>query len=187
MRDSSVKVKTWIEGCLNGRRDCQEGLYKHFFGYSIHLCLRYSDSYEEAEEILNDGWMKVFTKLEQYDPELPFKSWLRRILINAAVDYHRKFKKHKSVQTDLEGVDAPFDAHILEQLSYEEVLEAVQQLPPAYRLVFNLYVMEGFKHHEIAEMLDISVGTSKSNLSRAKEKLQQYLQRFDQKINTNPA
>ncbi len=124
-------------------------------------------------EVLNDGFLKVFTKLDQYDPRQPFKGWLRRILINSAVDHYRQEVRYQQ-QEGIERVEQTAvseSADAFSQLAHEDLLALIQQLSPAYRMVFNLYVMDGFTHEEIANQLGISVGASKSNLARARENL----------------
>lgn len=126
--------------------------------------------------MLNDGFLRIFTNIDQFDADFPFKGWLRKVLINAAIDYYRKHKRHHltTFSEDLtQLIEQKQDEPIVGP--DEDVLALLQKLPPAYQMVFNLYVMEGFKHHEIAEKLNISVGASKSNLSRAKEKLRTLL------------
>lgn len=125
--------------------------------------------------MLNDGFVKIFTKLDRYTTGLSFVGWLRKVMVHAAIDYYRRNEKHSY------SVDLSFARHVseaptaLDQLSAQEILQAVQQLPPSYRIVFNLFVMEGYKHEEIAHQLGVSVGTSKSNLSIARTKLQKML------------
>lgn len=166
-----------LAGCLRNHRQSQELLYRQFYGYAMSVCLRYSPTRESALEVLNDGFLKVFTRLEQYDSAQPFKSWLRRILINSAIDHYRQEVRHQHhdtiEQAEPTAVSQSADAH--SQLAHEDLLQLIQQLSPAYRLVFNLYVMDGFTHDEIAEQLGITVGTSKSNLARARENLRQLL------------
>ncbi|GAB3641788.1 RNA polymerase sigma factor [Spirosoma arcticum] len=166
-----------LAGCLRNHRQSQELLYRQFYGYAMSVCLRYAPTREGALEVLNDGFLKVFTRLEQYDPEQPFKGWFRRILINAALDHYRQEVRHHHFD-DVEQAGQTImsesaDAH--SQLAHEELLGLIQRLSPAYRLVFNLYVMDGFTHDEIAAQLGISVGASKSNLARARENLRTYL------------
>jgi RNA polymerase sigma factor (sigma-70 family) len=166
-----------LAGCLRNHRQSQELLYRQFYGYAMSVCLRYAPTREGALEVLNDGFLKVFTRLEQYDPNQPFKGWLRRILINAALDHYRQEVRHHHFD-DVERAGQTImsesaDAH--SQLAHEELLILIQKLSPAYRLVFNLYVMDGFTHDEIASQLGISVGASKSNLARARENLRSYL------------
>lgn len=142
----------------------------------MSICLRYTVSREEALDVLNEGFLKVFTKLGQYDAAKSLKGWIRRILINTAIDTYRQQHKHH-YHTGLEGVQQEQgDPSVLDQLSYDEIITEIQQLTPAYRTVFNLYVLDGFTHEEIAALLGISIGTSKSNLFRARAHLQQRLQ-----------
>ncbi len=162
-----------LAGCLRNQRQSQELLYRQFYSYAMSVCLRYAPTREGALEVLNDGFLKVFTRLDQYDPAQPFKGWLRRILINAAVDHYRQEMRHHHHE-DVERIEQTAvseAADAYSRLAHEDLLKLVQQLSPAYRLVFNLYVMDGFTHEEIAGQLGISVGASKSNLARARENL----------------
>ena len=170
------KDKDIVASCKNGDRESQKMLYKHFYGYAMSICLRYSKNREDAIEVLNDSFLKVFKKLDTYDQEKPFKAWLRRILINTSLDYIRLNKKH-FYHSDIDHVEsAEFVEEIgLSSLSYEEILAMVQSLPPSYKTVFNLYVIDGYSHQEIAEMLKISEGTSKSNLFKARMHLKKIL------------
>ncbi len=164
-----------LEGCKQDIRSSQKQLYKEYYGYGLTICLHYAKTSEEAKEILNDGFVKVFQHISRFDytQKQPFKAWLRRILINAAIDHYRQQKKHY-YQADIEEIPQEVDMHdsgIISQLSYDEIMRLVQQLTPAYRMVFNLHVVEGYKHTEIALKLGISVGASKSNLAKAKNKM----------------
>ena len=162
-----------LAGCLRNHRQSQELLYRQFYGYAMSVCLRYTPTREAALEVLNDGFLKVFTRLEQYDPAQPFKGWLRRILINAAVDHYRQEVRHyhhEDVEQAAQTI-ASESTDAYSQLANEDLLALIQLLSPAYRLVFNLYVIDGFTHDEIADELGISVGASKSNLARARENL----------------
>lgn len=159
-----------IEGCRQWKRSSQEALYRQFFGYAMAICLRYANNKDEAIEILNDGFLKIFNHINTYDTTRPFKSWLSKIMANTAID-HLRSKKRISFSEDITqaydlGVS---DDKALDKLAYDELLQLVQELPPAYKTVFNLYVMEGFQHQEIANLLGISEGTSKSNLFKAKK------------------
>jgi len=170
-----------LAGCLRNHRQSQELLYRQFYGYAMSVCLRYSPTREGAMEVLNDGFFKVFTRLEQYDPTQPFTAWLRRILINTAVDHYRKevrHQQHDSVDEAHHTVASEL-ADAVSQLAHEELLGLVQRLSPAYRLVFNLYVMDGFTHDEIADQLGITTGASKSNLARARENLRRLLKQHN--------
>jgi len=162
-----------IEGCQRGNRESQKMLYEHFYGYAMSICIRYSKTREEAREILNDGFMKVYTRMTTRDVNASFKSWLRRIMINSAIDHYRKHHKHYQL-SNVDGSAArasAVEADALHELSYEELIGLVQELSPGYRAVFNLYAIDGYTHEEIASQLDISVGTSKSNLFKAREHL----------------
>lgn len=139
------------------------------------VCLRYSRTKEEATEILNDGFMKIFSKLDLYSRGLSFKGWIRKVMINSAIDYFRRNEKHYH-SLDISHVQyEPSAASALDELSEREIISAIQLLPPSYRMVFNLYVIEGYKHEEIANQLNISVGTTKSNLAIARNKLKKIL------------
>ncbi|MBA4054392.1 MAG: RNA polymerase subunit sigma-70 [Marivirga sp.] len=148
-------------------------LYQHYYGYAMSVCLRYSKSREESREILNDGFMKVFTRLGLRDATSSFKSWLRKIMINSAIDHYRKYSKHYNQEEVSESIAwvPHHESDAISDLAYSELIEMIQQLSPAYRTVFNLYVIDGFTHEEIASQLEISVGTSKSNLFKAREHL----------------
>ncbi len=160
-----------IACCKEGNPECQKQLYQQFYNYGMTICSRYARNREEAKELLNDGFYKVLTRLDKYNPELSFKGWINKIFVNTAIDHYRK-TQHEPYNVDLEYAETyETDSEILAQISAAEVLELVQQLPPAYRMVFILYAVEGFKHHEIAEKLGITTGTSKSNLAKARAKL----------------
>lgn len=172
-----------LEGCLKNDRASQYGFYQHYYGYAMSICLRYTSCREEALDVLNEGFLKVFTKLEQFHTGKSMKGWIRRILINTAIDTYRQQHRHQhhGGLEDLHQVGVAPSA--LDRLGYEEILKEVQGLTPAYRTVFNLYVLDGFAHDEIAEMLGISIGSSKSNLSRARALLQERLSNQYQKEN----
>jgi len=177
----SVKVSSenalmdLIEGCKKEDKSSQRLLYENFYSYGMSICLRYSKSEEEAIEILNDGFMKVFTKINKYDSEKSFKGWLRKILINTALDHHRKNVKFYN-QKSIEGLKhEETNFNIEKAMAYEEIIALIRKLSTAYKMVFNLFVIDGYTHEEISEMLGISVGTSKSNLSKARANLREML------------
>ena len=175
---TSPNIQLLIEGCRRGNRASQLKLYEHFYSYGLSITLRYSKNREEALEILNDSFLKSFLKIDQYDSDLPFKPWLRRILINSSIDYHRKYsqlKENLEVTSSTELATASYN-YALDNLEFDDLIVVLQKLSPAYRLVFTLYVVEGFQHQEIAEKLNISIGTSKSNLFKARIKLKSILQ-----------
>lgn len=174
---SDKDLKDLVKGCRKGRESSQLALYRHFYSYGMSICLRFCSNREAALEVLNDGFLKVFQRIDQYDTQQAFKPWLRRILINAAIDYHRKYNPKLTV-TDQEEEHLYGVTHneALEQLEYKDLLKLIQQLTPAYRMVFNLFVIEGLSHKEIALQLDISEGTSKSNLAKARQKMKEIIQ-----------
>jgi len=160
-----------LNGILKNDRKCQELLYKQFYSYGMSVSLRYTNNRDEAVEVLNDGFMKVFAHISQYDADKAFTSWFRRILINTAINHHKKNLKHNHLGLEKITVPPVHQQGALDELGYQEMILLIQALPLAYRTVFNLYVIEGYTHEEIAIMLNISVGSSKSNLSRARAHL----------------
>lgn len=174
------ETKKILKGCLSFDRRSQKALYQMYYAYGMSICIRYADGRDEAAEILNEGFMKIFTNISKFDLSKPFKPWLRRILINSSINnYKSKIKRQK--ETSLEYTnDKDAQENILSGISYQEIIVMIQKLSPAYRTVFNLYVIEGYKHEEIAEMLGISVGTSKSNLAKAKQNLRDILKDYFQ-------
>ena len=170
-----------IDGCVKNNRDSQKTIYSSFYGYAMSICDRYSGNYDDAVEILNDGFLKIFKEIHKYKPAYAdtiasFKGWIRKIMVYTAIDHYRKIKKHLNGHTDPTTLQvASAQETALDKLSYQEILRAVQQLSPAYRTVFNLFVMEGLSHDEISNKLGIAEGTSKSNLAKARMHLQKVL------------
>jgi RNA polymerase sigma factor (sigma-70 family) len=172
-----------IDGCGRNNRESQKKIYHAFYGYAMSVCGRYADAPDEAIEMMNDGFLKIFREMPHYKPSYAdaassFKAWLRRIMVNTAIDHFRKHhKKHMATTSLQEGVvDMPVrEAGPLDKISYDEIISCVQKLSPGYRTVFNLFVIEGLSHDEIADRLGISSGTSKSNLSKARQMLQKIL------------
>lgn len=170
-----------LQGCKKNDRESQRLLYQHYYGYAMSVCMRYCRSHEEAKEIVNDGFMKVFRKLDQHETESSFKAWLRRIMINSAIDHYRKESKHYHHVPEHELLPVAVNNSALDELSYAELIGMIQRLSPAYRAVFNLYVIDGFTHPEISEILGISEGTSKSNLMKARENLKKMLEKTNRR------
>jgi RNA polymerase sigma-70 factor (ECF subfamily) len=171
-----------ISGCIKQDRSCQKQLYEQFYGRMMALCLRYAKNRDEAKDILHEGFMKVFTSLKTYNNSGSFEGWIRRILVNTAIDFIRKNRHEYLIVNTVyanEGATAKSveleDEDIFRNIQQEDIIQAIQSLSPAYRTVFNLYVLENFSHKEIADKLDISEGTSKSNLSKAKFNLKKNL------------
>ena len=166
-----VELDQLIDGCRQHKRASQHRLYALFYNYAMTIARRYTGQLETSEEVVNDAFFKVFTKIDLYAGDLPFRFWLRRIIINTAID---RLRGALSATPTLElqaWHDAELDAGIIEDLTREQILALLDQLPPAYRAAFNLFVVDGFSHEEIAVMLQISVGSSKSNLARARQHL----------------
>ncbi|WP_163715107.1 RNA polymerase sigma factor [Mangrovibacterium lignilyticum] len=164
-----------IQGCKKQDRQSQKLLYQVLHGFAMGVCLRYAHNEHEASEVLNDGFFKAFTNIERYDDKLPFKPWLRKIMYHAAIDYYRAGLKWAN-REDLEKLNpVMYEASVEQKLSYDDLLNMVQRLPPTYRMVFNLYAIDGYSHEEIGGMLGIGTGTSRSNLYKARLKLQQML------------
>ncbi|KPK83979.1 MAG: hypothetical protein AMS27_11285 [Bacteroides sp. SM23_62_1] len=161
-----------IKGCLDEDRISQEKLYKMFSSKMFGLCLQYSNNYDDAKDILQEGFIKVFQKLGQFDHRGSFEGWIRRIMINTALERYRS-QLHLYPLTDQEmKKEEPLYEGVFEKLSAGDLIKLVQELPPRYRMVFNLYAIEGYAHKEISEMMGITIGTSKSNLARARGILQ---------------
>lgn len=161
-----------LKKAAKGHRQSQMSLYEEYYGYCMSVALRFGDSREEAKEVVHDSFLKAFNKLSSVLNNTSFKPWLRRIVVNTSIDYYRKkgnMQHHLDI-VDHDAVDLQEDA--LQKLSADDIYVAIAQLPPAYKMVFTLYAIEGFKHEEIAQKLGITSGTSKSNLSKARVKLQ---------------
>jgi RNA polymerase sigma-70 factor (ECF subfamily) len=175
-----------LEGCLQKQRGSQKALYDYFYAYSLNICKRYTRSEEDAIEMLQDGYVKVFQHLESFirpeneDSLYPaFTGWLKKIMIYTSIDHYRSRKKYLPMEDINNHADQPASGnhHPLDHLAYEELMKMIQTLSPGYRAVFSLFVLDGFTHEEIADTLGISVGTSKSNLAKARENLRQKLKR----------
>ena len=148
------------------------------------LCLQYANNYDDACDILQDGFIKVFRKLEQFTGKGSFEGWIRRIMINTALEHYRSQLHLYPLTEGTINSEGMMYEEVFSKLSGDELLKLVQELPPRYRMVFNMYAIEGYAHKEIAEMMGITVGTSKSNLSRARDILQKKVKRhFDSSEN----
>jgi RNA polymerase sigma-70 factor (ECF subfamily) len=180
------ELRQLIGGCIKQDRKCQKLLYKAFYGFSMGICLRYAGNRDEAAEVMNQGFFKVFTHIESYDITRPFKAWLGKIMMNVSIDFYRANLKMAYTE-DLESAEHISDGDMSDKnLHYNDLLVMVQQLPKAYRTVFNLFAVDGYSHEEIASMLNINIGTSKSNLHKARQKLKRMILEADQPSkNTN--
>jgi len=167
-----------IDGCCRKDRTAQKALFDRYVSVLLGVCIRYSNRRDEAEDILQEGFVKIFTNIREYAGTGSFINWMKKIMINTSIThYHRNLKHswHKDIdqvqETDIEG--SGFEEA---EFTKEELLNIIQDLPDGYRIVFNLYAIEGFKHKEIASMLDIDVNTSKSQYSRAKSLIRRKLE-----------
>jgi RNA polymerase sigma-70 factor (ECF subfamily) len=164
-----------VDGCRRQNRADQKMLYKAFYGFAMGICLRYTHNRYEASEIMNQGFLKVFTNLDKYDTNRPFKAWIGRIMMNTAIDHYRSNLKVAFMEDIDAAADIGHDDLPDRKMNYNDLLAMIQRLPNAYRTVFNLFVIDGYSHEEIAAMLNISTGTSKSNLFKAREKLKKMI------------
>jgi RNA polymerase sigma factor (sigma-70 family) len=168
-----LPINTLLKGCLRNDRFSQEQLYKLMVAKMFVVCQRYSACKEDAEEILQEGFIKVFSCLHQYKNEGAFEGWVRKIMVNCALQKHRsKPVLYALPHTNIEDLDFITVENSTSAIATKELLVMINKLSPNYRMVFNLYVFEGMKHKEIAELLNIAEGTSKSNLSDARKILQ---------------
>ncbi len=173
MSDLVMDLDVLIKECKKNKPDAQRKLYEQFSGKMFGVCLRYSKDYTEAEDILQDGFIKVFTKISQFDFKGSFEGWVRRIMVNCALERYRKHNLLYSVSEIREYDTKLAYDDVMSEISCKELLSLIKDLSPQYKMVFNLYAIEGFSHQEIGEKLGISEGTSKSNLSRARAILQE--------------
>jgi RNA polymerase sigma-70 factor (ECF subfamily) len=156
----------------------QEELYRRFSPRMYGVCLRYAGNAEEAEDILQEGFIKIYKKLNSYRGEGSFEGWIRRIFVNTAIEHFRKKTYQQPITEKHETTVEAQYLSVLDELAEKDILKLIQELSPGYRTVFNLYVVEGYTHKEIGDMLNISEGTSKSQLSRAKLVLQDLVKKF---------
>jgi RNA polymerase sigma factor (sigma-70 family) len=169
--DNSTFIQL-LERCQANDRLSQTQLYRMYYNYGMTVASRYAPNRDDAAEILNDAFVRTMQNLDKFNRELPFKAWFNKILVRCAINYYRRYTvKRLDAQPISESDDQPFDAEILSGLSAQDILKLVQQLPQSYRLAFNMYAIEGYSHPEIAEMIGISEGTSKSNLFKARKRL----------------
>ena len=167
--------RDFITACIRKERWAQQKLYEDNYSKMMGVCLRYANNREDALDILHEGFIKVFKHISKYQPGTSLHAWIRRIMVNTAIDYYRK-----AIRRRTEDLDQAYDLNSAEpdaisQCTEKEILKAVQTLSPAYRAVFNLYVIEGYSHKEIADRLSITESTSRSNLVKARSKLKELL------------
>ncbi len=169
---NQVDENALIKQCLIGDAKSQKRLYDQYARIMFGVCLRYSNGYDDAKDILQDGFVKIFGKLGQYSFNGSFEGWMKRIFINTALEHYRVNKNHMMHSDVEEAYGNAHDDFTIERISRAEILAIMNRMAPGYRSVLNLYLIEGYSHAEIGEMLGISEGTSKSQLSRARVLLQ---------------
>ena len=186
---SSEELKNLIEECKAQRPSAQRDLYARFSGQLFATAIRHSNSREDAQDILQDSFVKIFKHIKSYRQDFSFEGWMRRIVVNTAITQYRKNLKHSHHQ-DIDDVPAtPGDMENQQdpEFTAEELEWAIAQLPLGYRTVFCMYIIEGYRHHEIAEQLEIDVNTSKSQLSRARKYLQRVLATLSSRAQSIPS
>jgi len=165
-----------IKACLKHDVQAQRRLYELFAAQMLPVCFRYAGSKPEAEDILQEGFIKVFQHLPRYKDTGPLEAWIRRIMVNTAIDYLRRNKRRQQELELNETILDPKWEDVLDQMEATFLMELIQELPDGYRMVFNLYALEGYSHQEIAKQLGISEGTSRSQYTRARKHLQRLIQ-----------
>ncbi len=167
-----------IKGCVAGKSEAQEALYRKYSGKLFGICLRYTKDYSAAEDVLQEGFIKILTNISSYKGTGAFEGWMRRVVINTALERFRKqFQMYSITEVNESDIGLKYE-NILENINAKDLLELIKELPPAYKMVFNLYAIDGYSHKEIGDKLNISIGTSKSNLSRARKILQSKVEEY---------
>jgi len=180
--EPNYTIHELIDRCRQGQRKAQELLYKQFAGKMLGVCMRYATDRMEAEDMLQNGFIKVFQKMADYRGDGSFEGWVRRIMVHSSIEYYRKH--HKMMQIiDIEdaGQEPSVNPVAASNLDAKVLLGLIQQLAPGYRIVFNLYALEGYAHKEIAAIVGISEGASKSQLSRARTILKEQIVKMEGK------
>ena len=165
-----------VKACISGNASAQKEFYDLFAKKMMGVCLSYTNNYEEAQDVLQDGFIKVFNKLSKFVNKGSLEGWVRRIMVNTALDHYRKNKKfQKDVEIDAVSFKLEKQEYIVESINAQDLLKIIQTIPEGYRVVFNLFAIEGYSHKEIAEQLGVTESTSKSQFSRAKKMLRNIL------------
>lgn len=167
-----------VRGCQENKPGAQRELYDMFKTKMFGICLRYAGNYDDAQDILQEGFLKVFEKIHQFGFKGAFEGWIRKIMVNTALEKYRLHYRQVPLGENVSEIEYEHENDIIADIDVNELVRIVEELSPRYRVVFNLYALEGYSHKEIGEMLDISEGTSKSNLSRARTILQEKVSKF---------
>lgn len=171
-------IENIIQGCRRKNSVAQKLLYEKYSGSMFGVCLRYSGSKQDAEDILHEGFLKIFEKIQQFKSQGSFIGWMRKIMVNTALEKYRNQYKMVSLPEDGAEYDQPGYDDLTVNLTAKELMSFIQDLSPQYRIVFNMFAIEGYSHKEISDTLNISEGTSKSNLSRARSILQEKVKEY---------
>jgi RNA polymerase sigma-70 factor (ECF subfamily) len=177
------QIQELLNGCRNNNRESQRIFYEWLKEYAVNICYRYTTNFHEMEELVSEGFIKVYKNIHLYNEsiyspsEAAFKGWFKRVLINTCINWFRKkYPPITDIYTEPEIVLQKAESEsVLDSMSYKEIIHSIKELSPAYRTVFNLFIIDGMSHEEIAEQLGISIGASKSNLFKAKENLKKIL------------
>jgi len=176
---NKASIERLVKSCVNGDRISQKELFQTFYGKMLGVCMRYTGNKTEAQDVVHDAFIKVFLSLSKFENKGSLEGWIRRIMVNSAIDHVRKKREmflsgdESKIEALEDDVNEQFEIEIYTKIKADLVMKCVQQLSPAYRTVFNMYIVENYSHQEIAEILNISVGASKSNLAKAKMRVQE--------------
>jgi RNA polymerase sigma factor (sigma-70 family) len=174
-QEHRVDFNNVLKGCCKGDLRAQEDLCRQYYGYVMSIALRFSSCHDNALEIANDSFLKIFRKIESYQIDKEFKTWVRKIVVNTAIDYYRKDKKN-SIEISIEAAyNETVDEDANDNLSAEEIINLINSMPVKYRYIFNLFEIEGYSHDEIAHHLGITASNSRANLTRAKKMLRKMI------------
>jgi RNA polymerase sigma factor (sigma-70 family) len=175
-----------IQGCIEGNRQMQKLLYKNYSSKMYGVCLRYSGNIDDANDLLQEGFIKVFKNLDKFRGDGSFEGWIRRIFVNTSIEHFRRKVKLYNITEIQENTVEETNLNILDTLAVKDIIILVNELSPGYKTVFNMHVIEGYSHKEIADILGITEGTSKSQLARAKGVLKKSLEKKTNKASNDP-
>lgn len=172
-----VSEEEFIQACVNGESWAQQRIYEDHYSMMLPVCLRYANDQDEALDILHDGFIKVFKNISKYQTGTSLKAWIKRVVVNTAIDLYRKKARRRTEDIDKVYDVQNYDPDVVSEMSADEIIAGLQGLSPVYRTVFNMYVIEGYSHREIGQELGITESTSRSNLVKARTKLKKMFNR----------
>ena len=187
LSNHSINESDIIDGCIKGDRQMQELLYNRFSPKMYAVCLRYSGNAEDARDLLQEGFIKIFKNLSKYRGDGSFEGWIRRIFVNTSIEHFRKKVYLQDVTETQERTIEDKAWNVLDNLAEKDIMKMINELSPGYKAVFNMHVIEGYSHKEIADILGINEGTSKSQLARAKTVLRKMVESRLNKTSNNTA